>query len=117
MRKAATGATPGVLSNVGGLDVPVKKIGASMVDSKSNDMELSAKRAFHRASVSAPLFPSDKFADSVATGCHTTDPFPRTTVNDLLIWSQSMCRALSSGTPMRVRRVTLRGITPSYPTV
>ena len=101
MLKAPTLMIPGWVPTAGGFDVPVKNIGASVVDSNTTDIVLSAKRAFHRASVSATLFPSDKFADSAATGYQTTYPIPRTAVNDLLIWSQSMCRALSSSMPMR----------------
>src|SRR5579863_5185630 len=115
MLKAAVLATPGGIFAGNPLGVPVNIIGASMVDSKINDIVAEANRAFHRPTVSGTLFPSDKFADSVATGYHTTYPIPRTAVNDLLIWSHSECLALSSGTPIRLSRVTSSGITPSYP--
>src|ERR1022692_2288237 len=72
-------------------------------------------RVLHLPTVSNTLFASDRLADSVATGYHTTYPIPRTAVNDLPIGSQSLCSALSSGTPIRVSRVTSSGITPSYP--
>src|SRR5579872_416176 len=103
MLKAPTLMIPGCLPTEPRFGVPVKKIGASIVDSNINDIVVFANRAFHCASVSATLFPSDKFADSAATGYQTTYPIPRTAVNDLLIWSQSMCLALSSGRPTRVR--------------
>ena len=74
-----------------------------------------SSRAFHLATVSNTLSPSDRFADSVATGYHATYPMPRTAVNDLPIWSQSLCRACSSGIPIRVSLVASSGMMPSYP--
>src|SRR5208282_4421558 len=74
---------------------------------------LPASLAFHRSATSNRLFPSEKSADSVVIGYQATYPAPRTAVNDGLIWSQLECLAISSGTPIRVSRVTSRGTTPS----
>src|ERR1700693_5362709 len=72
-------------------------------------------RAFHLATVSNTLFPSDRFADSVATGYQATYPIPRTAVKVLLIRSQSLCAATGTGTPIRASRVASSWMTPSYP--
>src|SRR5689334_16354199 len=42
-----------------------------------------ACRTFHRPNTSKVLSPSDKFAESMATGYHVTYPTPRSAVNDL----------------------------------
>src|SRR6516164_3240477 len=90
--------------SAGKLEV-LKKIASLEVDSNLTCISALASFACHRPMVSATLLPSEKLASSVAIGYQVTYPIPRTAVNDLLIWSQSLCLAFPSGTSMRVRRV------------
>ena len=110
-------AVPIASKNVGPEQrTPLKKIcdkASSPEGAISKRMLDPASRAFHRPITSTKLFPSDKFATSVAIGYHATYPAPRTAVNFASIWSQSMLFAASSGMPIRVNRVASGRITPS----
>src|SRR5438874_2739042 len=113
MLKARTFFTDGSVKTVARSGAPLKNISASDVDSNKSTILASECLTIHLPTVPGMLFCSDRFAASVATGYHTTYPIPRTAVNDELIWSQSLCLACSSGTPIRVSRVVSSGMVRS----